>query len=233
MDALVNTIDFSIEADAFQWIPLLHAHVDVELTYDYITGLESYPIFKATLPVVRIITFVIPAQRLCVGVNDFLLSHRLHALCFISRKALLSNERVELPSIKSVDQLAGFFKFRFGAHANLMYDRVFKHDKLLRVHNCLQVIVKDAISLLKNVENDTLVTLCHSVVIAVTVQVIATVKEFLHLKFVLLWIANLIVNDASAIDYDLVVKRAVLNIYLLRVTKQIVDFVNIDAIARI
>ena len=46
-------------------------------------------------------------------------------------------------------------------------------------------------------------------------------------------IADLVVDYPGTLHYDLAVKRAVLNIDFLCVSEQIVNFVDIDAIARV
>lgn len=46
-------------------------------------------------------------------------------------------------------------------------------------------------------------------------------------------VADLVVDDASTINNDLVIEGPVLNVYFLSVTEQIVDLVHIDTIARI
>ena len=70
-------------------------------------------------------------------------------------------------------------------------------------------------------------------IVAVPVQVVPTVKEFLYFKFVLFRVADLVVDDASTINNDLVIEGTVLNVDFLSVTEQIVDLVHIDTIARI
>ena len=75
--------------------------------------------------------------------------------------------------------------------------------------------------------------LCNPVVVAVAVEIISTVKELLYFKFVLLWVAYLIVDNPGALHDDLVVEGTVLHINLLSVSQQVIDLVNVDSVSRV
>ena len=75
--------------------------------------------------------------------------------------------------------------------------------------------------------------LCHPVEVAIAVQVVSTVKQFLDLEFVFLWIADQIVDNSGSLHDDLVIEGAILYVDLLSIPEQVVNLINIDTISRV
>lgn len=114
-----------------------------------------------------------------------------------------------------------------------MDDGVFEVDVLGWVLNHLEVVVKCMICFSEDVQNQALHTLRHAVIVAITIQVVAAVEKFFYLKFMLLRVADEPIDDSSALHDDLGVEAAVGYVELLRVSKHVVDFVDIDTITRV
>ena len=66
--------------------------------------------------------------------------------------------------------------------------------------------------------------------IAVLVQVVATVKQLFDLVNFLFRVTNLVVNNSCSSHDSIVVKRVVSNISLLRITAEVIELVNVDSI---
>ena len=70
-------------------------------------------------------------------------------------------------------------------------------------------------------------------VVDIVVQVISRVKQFLDLELSFLREANLVFNNSCSFHDDVRVERAIANVHFVSISAQVVEFVNIDAIARV
>jgi hypothetical protein len=68
-------------------------------------------------------------------------------------------------------------------------------------------------------------------VIAVFVQIVPAVEQFLDFSHFFFWVANLVPNHPSLLHYFFVIKRAVVHICLLGVTTKIVEFIHVDTVS--
>ena len=100
-----------------------------------------------------------------------------------------------------------------------MQNRVFKAQILLRVVDRFEVIVKDIMCFHENVQDEAFNALSDPMIVTISVHVISTIKQLLNLKSFVLWIADLIINDARPQHNPLMVERAIRNIDLLSVSE--------------
>ena len=70
-------------------------------------------------------------------------------------------------------------------------------------------------------------------IVTISIKIVSTVEKLLDFKFVLFRVADLVINNSCAINNNLMVKRGVMDIDLLRISQEIVYLVNIDAITSI
>lgn len=66
--------------------------------------------------------------------------------------------------------------------------------------------------------------------VAVLIEIVTTIKELPDFIDVLLWVANLIINHASASHYFIVIESVVIHVCLLGVSVEIVKLIYVDAI---
>ena len=84
--------------------------------------------------------------------------------------------------------------------------RVLKIQKLFRVSYGCEVVIQEFVGLLEDVKDETLVTLGHPMVVAISIQIVPTIEELLDLELMLLRIANAVVYDTCPVDNYLVIE---------------------------
>lgn len=70
-------------------------------------------------------------------------------------------------------------------------------------------------------------------VVAVFVQIVPAVEQFLDFSHFFFWVANLVPNYSSLLHYFFVIERAVVHICFLGVTAKIVKFINVNTVSRV
>lgn len=70
-------------------------------------------------------------------------------------------------------------------------------------------------------------------IVAVLVQVIARVKQLFYFPDLFLRVADLVVDDAGRAHDLAMVETAIVHVGFLRVSRQVVELVDVDAVARV
>ena len=201
----------AVELNFLERVPVLHSHINVELSDDDV----FWPEFA----------------RIGSSIDYVFFTNVANGFGNVWLDTFRCDTGVELSVIKSVDKITCFLKFGLITNSHFVKDRIIELDILLGVVDGIEVVVEDAVRFIQDVEQDALMTLRCLMIVAVIIEVIPRIEELLHFKFAFLREADLVLNDSCSFHDDIVVERTVSYIHLVRVSPQVIELVDINSVA--